>query len=40
MSGDFEPRDFDARDRDDGIHDRIDHTLNGTEVRTLSTVGA
>lgn len=27
MSGDFDPRDFDSRDRDDGIHDREDDRL-------------
>jgi hypothetical protein len=70
MSGDFDPRDADSRERDDGIHDREDHgldprdvlvreldlphghdrelvhgrdrdyTLNGSETRTLATVGA
>ena len=27
MSGDFDPRDFDSRDRNDGIHDREDEWL-------------
>ena len=27
MFGDFDPRDFDERDRDDGIHDREDEWL-------------
>ena len=27
MSGDFDPRDVDSRDRDDGIHDREDEWL-------------
>lgn len=27
MSGDFDPRDCDSRDRDDGIHDREDEWL-------------
>lgn len=27
MSGDFDPRDFNSRDRDDGIHDREDEWI-------------
>ena len=27
MSGDFDPRDLDSRERDDGIHDREDEWL-------------
>ena len=27
MSGDFDPRDLDSRERDDGIHDRVDEWL-------------
>jgi len=27
MSGDFDPRDLDSRERDDGIHDREDECL-------------
>ena len=27
MSGDFDPRDFDSRERGDGIHDREDEWL-------------
>ena len=27
MPGDFDPRDLDTRDRDDGIHDREDEWL-------------
>ncbi len=28
MSGDFDPRDVDSRDRDDGVHDREDQYLS------------